>query len=32
MIFFKKVDVETIAAMNLVAGTDIEYEEKGRGD
>ena len=25
---FKKVDVETIAAMNLFAGTDIEYEEK----
>ena len=24
---FKKVDVETIAAMNLFAGTDIEYEE-----
>ena len=25
---FKKVDGETIAAMNLFAGTDIEYEEK----
>ena len=25
---FKRVDVETIAAMNLFAGTDIEYEEK----